>query len=139
MGGGASPQWGLLLLLIGARFSRETVAAQQPNWRVRWLPEAVSSMFRVSLASGHGFHHASKGPHPGAFQAPEVLPRLRPAPGLAIYETSSKLPLPPARLRPRLWLRRSLSRPFRFARSRSAKTPSSSLRAPASSRTSLLP
>src|SRR5947209_17005326 len=58
----ASPQWSLFLLLIGARFSRETVAAQQPNWRVRWLPEAVSSMFRVSLASGHGFHHASKCP-----------------------------------------------------------------------------
>src|SRR5437870_13856738 len=58
----ASPQWSLLLLLIGARFSRETVAAQQPNWRVRWLPEAVSSMFRVSLASRHRFHHASTGP-----------------------------------------------------------------------------
>src|SRR5712692_990839 len=45
----ASPQWSLLLLLIGARFSRESVAAQQPNWRVPWLPEAVSSVFRVSL------------------------------------------------------------------------------------------
>src|SRR3989442_2520799 len=64
----ASPQWSLLLLLIGARFSRETVAAQQPNWRVRWLPEAVSSMFRVSLASGHGFHPASKARTLGLFK-----------------------------------------------------------------------
>src|SRR5438445_8022689 len=64
----ASPQWFLLLLLIGARFSRETVAAQQPNWRVRWLPEAVSSMFRVSLASGHGFHPASKARTLGLFK-----------------------------------------------------------------------
>src|SRR5712691_1073855 len=56
----ASPHWSLLLLLIGARFSRETTTAQQPNWRFRRLPEAVSPMFQVSLASG-GFRRAAKG------------------------------------------------------------------------------
>src|SRR3989442_4813046 len=64
----AAPQWSLMFLLIGARFSRETVAAQQPNWRVRSLPEAVSSMFRVSLASWHGFHPASKARTLGPFK-----------------------------------------------------------------------